>query len=308
MDRREFLKRLAGLGAAGAAFLLNRGSPRLWAEDAPRPGTLPDLVAVKGGGSPAALLDRGLREFGGLKTFVGRGKTVLVKPNIGWDVPPEGAANTNPELVKRLVEHCLDAGAKKVWVFDHSCDSDARCYANSKIERYAKDGGAEVVTGASSSKYAAVQLSGGTILKKTRVHELVLEADVFINLPILKSHGGAGMTCAMKNFMGIVWDRGEFHREGLDQCIADSCLIRKPNLNIVDAWKVMLTGGPRGYSGSRFDEQRMLLLSTDIVAVDVASARILGREPSSFQYIGYGAAKGLGRSDLSKLDVRRLTI
>jgi uncharacterized protein (DUF362 family) len=244
MNRREFLMKLAAAGAAGASLLLGPDpSPtRLWAGEGGA-ASPPDLVAVKGS-DPLAALDRAIKEFGGMGAFVRRGQTVVVKPNIGWDRPPEACANSNPLLVKRLVEHCLDAGARKVWVFDHSCDSGPRCYANSQIERYAKEGGAEVVSGESSSSYHEVAIPGSLRLKKARVHELVLEADVFINVPVLKNHSGAGMTCAMKNLMGIVWDRGEFHRSDLDQCIADSCLIRKPSLNVVEAWKVMQTGGP----------------------------------------------------------------
>ena len=58
-----------------------------------------------------------------MKTFVAKGKRVLVKPNIGWDVVPENAGNTHPNLVKRIIEHCYNAGAKEVFVFDHTCDN-----------------------------------------------------------------------------------------------------------------------------------------------------------------------------------------
>jgi uncharacterized protein (DUF362 family) len=307
MDRREFLKRLAGIGAAGAALLLDRGAGRLWAETEPSAAASPDLVAVKGGELPA-MLDRAIKELGGMGAFVHKGQTVVVKPNIGWDQGPEMAANTNPALVKRVIEHCLDAGAKKVWVFDNSCDNGPRSYVSSQIARYAKDGGAEVVPGDSSSYYHEVSVPGAVRLKKMAVHELVLEADVFINVPVLKNHSGAGMTCAMKNLMGIVWDREAFHRQDLDQCIADSCLFRKPALNVVDAWKVMLSGGPRGYSGSRYDEQKMLMLGTDMVAVDSASAKVLGKSREDFGYIAKGEERGLGRSDISKLSIRRLTM
>jgi uncharacterized protein (DUF362 family) len=307
MDRREFLKRLAAAGAAGAALLLDRGHGTLWAQDKADPSLRPDLVAVKGG-SPEAMFDLAIKEYGGMGAFVRKGQTVVVKPNIGWDQAPEMAADTNPALVKRIVEHCLDAGAKKVYVFDHTCDSGRRSYKNSQIERYARDGGAEVVDGDASSKYQAVPIAGASVLKKTSVHELILESDVFINVPILKNHSGAGMTCAMKNYMGLVWDRGEFHSRGLDACIADACLVRRPALNVVDAWKVMLSGGPRGYAGCRYSDAKMLMLSTDIVAIDAAAAATMGKKAGDFGYIGKGAERGLGQSDLAKLNIRRLTV
>jgi uncharacterized protein (DUF362 family) len=116
------------------------------------------------------------------------------------------------------------------------------------------------------------------------------------------------MTCAMKNLMGIVWDREAFHAQGLDQCIADACLFRKPTLNIVDADRIMLSGGPRGHAGSQYNEQQMLILSTDIIAIDAVSARTLGKTPKDFGYIAKGEERGLGTSDLTKLNIHRLTI
>ena len=78
-----------------------------------------DMVAVMGG-NPDAMFDLGIQELGGMGTFVQKGQKVLIKPNMGWDVIPELAANTNPFLVKRIIEHCFKAGAKEVYVFDHT--------------------------------------------------------------------------------------------------------------------------------------------------------------------------------------------
>jgi uncharacterized protein (DUF362 family) len=77
------------------------------------------MVAVMGG-NPDAMFDLGIQELGGMGAFVQKGQKVLIKPNMGWDVIPELAANTNPLLVKRIIEHCFKAGAKEVYVFDHT--------------------------------------------------------------------------------------------------------------------------------------------------------------------------------------------
>ena len=327
MDRRDFLRNVARLGlGAGAAYLLGGGAVRLFAQatgaktgsatdtgKSPASGKSflaggpPDLVAVKGG-EAEALFDAGIAALGGMGAFVRKGQTVVIKPNIGWAQAPETAANTNPKLVRRIIEHCLNAGAKKVYVFDNSCDSWTLAYKNSLIGKYAKEAGAEVVPPDSSGYYQEVSFPGAVSLRKARVHELVLESDVFINVPVLKNHSGAGMTAAMKNPMGMVWDRQFFHRYNLDQCIADACLFRKPDLNVIDAYKVMKSGGPRGYSSSVYDLAKFQILSTDIVAADAAASRTLGSEPSAFRYIGMAADKKSGQADLSKLDILRLTI
>lgn len=301
-----------GVGAAwllsGAGRVLAQGSPAAGPPATGKPGARPpDLVAVLGG-EPAALFDAGIAALGGMKAFVRPGQSVVIKPNVGWDQPPEVAANTNPALVARIVEHCLDAGARKVYVFDNSCDAWTLCYRSSMIERYVKEAGGEMVPANSSGYFQEVVFPGAKAVKKALVHELVVESDVYINVPVLKNHSGAGMTAAMKNLMGTVWDRQFFHRNDLDQCIADACLFRKPTLNVIDAYKVMKTGGPRGYSSSVYDVAKFQILSTDIVAADAAAARTLGFDPSRFRYIGLAAERGSGRADLSKLDIRRISL
>lgn len=308
MDRREFLKTI-GTAAAAATFGFS-GLERVYSASIPAiaaAAQAPDLVAVRNG-EPAALVDAAITAMGGMSRFVRRGQTVTIKPNIGWAVSPDLGANTNPVVVKRLIEHCLDAGAKKVFVFDNSCDSWRLCYSNSGIETAARNAGAEVVPAYSESQYQAVSLRGGTTLRTIKVHELVLSSDVLINVPVLKNHGGAGMTAALKNYMGMVWDRNEFHRKGLDACIAEASLARKADLTIIDMYRVMKSGGPRGNPSSKRELMKMLVASVDPVAADAAAARALGFEPSAFGYIDRAEKLGLGISNLDKLDVRRIVL
>ncbi len=70
------------------------------------------MVAIRGGEADA-MFDRAIEEMGGMRKYVKKGQTVVVKPNIGWDTSPERAANTNPALVKRIIQHCFNAGAKE---------------------------------------------------------------------------------------------------------------------------------------------------------------------------------------------------
>ena len=78
------------------------------------------------------------RLWAACKKFVKPNQKVVLKPNIGWDTPVERAANTHPELVSRIIKHCLDAGAKEVVVFDHTCDQWKRTYDSSGIEAAVK--------------------------------------------------------------------------------------------------------------------------------------------------------------------------
>ena len=305
MKRRDFL--IKGLGAgilAGSGVSMN-GFSRLMGNPAtPEDGEV-DLVAIKGS-DPAEMFDKGIESLGGIGEFVKPGQTVVIKPNIGWDAVPERAANTNPELIGRIVKRCYEAGAKSVTVFDNTCDEWKKCYANSGIEKEVLDNKAEIVPGNSESYYRDVEISGGKSLTKTKVHELILDSDVFINVPVLKSHSSAKLTIAMKNLMGVVWDRRWWHKNDLHQCIADYATFRNPDLNIVDAYRVMKRNGPRGVSTEDVIMLNSMVISKDIVAADAAATKIFGYEPEDIPYIAIADEMGIGNKNLSELNIKRI--
>ena len=309
--RRDFLK--AGL-ALGASLPVFANLEKLFAADVPAvgasattPGSKSILVAVRDGGR-AAMLDKAMSALGGMEAFVKKGQTVLVKPNIAWDSPPELGANSHPETVKRVVEMCLAAGAKSVSLFDNSCDQWQRTYARTGMEQVARDTGATLVNGKDETLYRAVEIPNGKKLQKAKVHSLVLDSDVFINVPVLKHHGGTLVTACMKNLMGIVWDRGFYHRTDLHQCIADLLTFKKPTLNILDAYAPIVRNGPRGVSADDLVVMRTLLVSTDIVAIDAAGAKLLDRQPSDIRHIAIAAEMKLGTMDLEQVDIRRFKL
>jgi len=306
MNRRDFLKNTAALALTAGVVGKLAGSEKA----VPTPGKKsgdPDLVALRDG-SPGDMFDAGIALFGGIGVFVKPGCSVLIKPNIGWDRSPESGADTNPELVGRMVRRCLEAGAKTVSVFDHTCDNWVSSYTTSGIRAAVEAAGGRMVSGAVEADYREVEIPRGVSMKRTMVHRLVLDSDVFFNVPVLKHHGGAKMSCAMKNLMGIVWDRRIMHRHRLNVSIADACLIRRPDLNVVDAFRVMTTGGPRGNAASVVKELKSQLLSRDIVAVDTASARLIEFQLRSIGYLAAGRSVGLGTTDLRSLDIRKVEL
>lgn len=308
MDRRTFFRNSLGAAAlAGTSLVLGKNRLPWEPPLPPAPDGPVDLVAVRGGEADA-MFDSGIAALGGMAAFVKKGETVVIKPNIGWDVTPERAGNTNPRLVARIVKHCLEAGAKEVYVFDHTCDNAQRCYRTSGIEQAVKDAGGKMAPGGSEGYYQEVTIAGGTSLTKAKEHELVLKSDVFINVPVLKSHSSTRLTIAMKNLMGSVWDRGYWHSNDLHQCIADFSSYRKPTLNVVDAYAVMKRNGPRGVSVSDVAVMKAQLLSRDPVAIDAAATKLFGLEPASVRYIKLAADKGVGRMDLETLTIKRIAL
>ena len=310
MKRRDFLKAVALTGVAltvtpGKAFDMLKQTG-----ENEETGAAYDMIAVMGG-EPEAMFKRAMQEMGGMGKFIKKGQKVVVKPNIGWDKTPELAGNTNPKLVAEIVKQCFAAGAAEVIVFDHTCDDWRKCYLNSGIEAAAKAQGAKVVPAHEESYYRSVTLPKAKSLKTTKIHQAILDCDAWINVPVLKNHGGAKMTISMKNMMGIVWDRGYFHSHDLQQCIADVCTLpKRPVLNIVDAYRVMKTNGPRGKSAADVVLSKGLFMSADIVAVDTAATKFFNQIVSMplehVTHIANAEELKLGTSNLDNLNIKRI--
>lgn len=311
--RRDFIKTGLALGASLPLVNLDK----LFAADLPAAtaGPLPAapaaaksiLVAVRDG-ERAAMLDKAMTALGGMEAFVKKGQSVVVKPNAAFDLPPERGANTHPELIRRVVQICFAAGAGSVSLFDHTLDQWQRAYASSGLEKVAQETGARLVNGNDETLYRQVEIPNGKKLQSAKVHSLVLDSDVFINVPVLKHHGGARMTACMKNLMGAVWSRGFYHRNDLHQCLADFLTLKKPTLNIIDAYHPMVQNGPRGASEKDLVVLRTLLVSSDPVAADAAGAKLLNHQPSDIRHVAIAAEMKLGTMDLEQVDVRRFKL
>lgn len=310
MQRRDFLKMGFAVGAAFSLETLSGLFPAASAaeeEPTAAPAGKPTLVAVRGS-ERVAMLNAALAALGGIGAFVKPGQSVVIKPNCAWDKTPELAANTHPSLVGHVVKLCREAGASRVVVFDHSCDAWQRVYRASGIQEAVEKNGGEMLTGADESMYREHANPAARNLKSAKVHQAILDSDVYINMPVLKHHGGARMTACMKNAMGLVWDRGFFHSHDLHQCIADSVLLRKPDLNILDAFSPMLRNGPKGKDINDLISTKALLAGTDIVAMDAAASKLLGYAEGEVRHIDLAAEMGLGEKDLTKVVKRSISL
>ena len=304
MDRREFLKKSLLAGIATGFSPLLKAKAKLENQT----NQTYNIIALKNG-TPSTMFEKGIAALGGMNKFVGKNQTVLIKPNMSFASGPDSAANTNPQLVATVIKHCFNAGAKKVYVIDHTLVYKSEQLSG--VKTAAEQAGAEVYPTDNEKYYREISIPGAKVLKKTKVHDLVINSDVFINIPILKNHSGAKLTCAIKNLMGVVWDRRYYHRNNLDQCIADFPLYRKPTLNIVDAYRVMIDGGPRGRSNSKIITPQMQFISDDIVAVDaisLAQAKAWGVVNGDVPYIKMAYDLKLGEMNLDKLKIKKITI
>ena len=303
MQRREFLKQLAALGAVAGAGGLTVMPRELWAmapKDKPQP-----LLAKVQGTNYAQITGEAIQALGGMKKFVNPGEVVVVKPNMAWDRSPELAANAHPLVVRQVVELCLDAGAKKVKVLDRTCHDARKAYKNSGIQDAVaglKDPRA-VVEFVDERRFVELKVEGAKALKKWSFYKDILDADRFINIPIAKHHSESRLTMCLKNMMGAIggW-RGRIH-VGLHQNIADMNLILRPDLHILDATRIMVANGPSGGRLEDVQVKNLVFAGADPVALDAYGTTLFGLKPGDIGYITKAHEAGRGEMDLTKIKV-----
>jgi uncharacterized protein (DUF362 family) len=299
MDRRTFIKTVSA-GVAAAPFIhavdLFSSSP---------PEALPHLSVVTGT-DPASMTRKAIEIIGGMSAFVSKGDVVIVKPNIGWDRLPEHAANTNPTVVATLVELAYDAGAKKVKVFDNTCNAARRCYTRSGIEEAARGAGADVFF-VDDRKLKKVDM-GGEVLGEWPVYGDALEADKLINVPIAKHHTLARITLGMKNLMGLIGGSRNLLHQKIDKNVVDLAGFFKPTLTVLDAVRILTANGPQGGNLSDVVEKNTVAASRNQVAIDAFGVTLFGMTADDFPPLADAHARGLGEKDLGKLNVVRETV
>jgi uncharacterized protein (DUF362 family) len=303
--RRLVLKRLgqagAVLGASGALAAWGlRGSGRFRTPSAERAlrdlriaddAARPPIVAARGT-EPAATVRAALAELGGMERFVGRGETVLVKPNMAWDRTPEQGANTHPEVVAEIVRQCRAAGARRVIVAENPVHDAGRVAERSGIAAAVRAAGGTLVL-PDASGFTGTAL-GGSVLASWDVLSVLLQADRLVNVPVVKHHSLSRLTCGLKNHMGLIGgSRGRLHQD-VHAALVDLAAAFRPTLTVVDATRVMKRNGPTGGRLEDVEVVNAVAAGTDPVACDAWAARQLGLDPRDVDHVVLADGRGLG--------------
>jgi uncharacterized protein (DUF362 family) len=295
MKRREFLKNVA------VGSLLAHIPTRMIAQGK----QFPDLAMIQGE-SPAQITKEAVSAVGGIKRFIAKGDVVIVKPNIGWDRTPEQAACTNPEVVKALVELCVEADAKEVIVMDNTINPARRTYARSGIAKAAKEAGAKVPY--VNPHHLKKMALNGEWFKEWEVYTDFVDADKIINVPIAKTHSLSRLTMGLKNWLGAVGGaRNQLH-QGLDYAMIDLAKFFKPALTVLDAYRMLVRNGPQGGRLSDAELKKTVVAGVDYVAVDALGATFFDIKPEELPYLQLASERGMGRIDLENLKIEKRTI
>ena len=332
LGRRDFLR----LGLMGAALLplagcqwgvkeRRKGLGNLFVE-----GGKPLLVSVQGE-DPERMLRAAFEALGGLQGLVG-GRKVLLKPNFVF--PQAYPVTTDPEVILLVARLLREAGAQEVEVFDAPgtflVGSERETFDYHRMAERARAEGLKVTIGdaARRSQYVKTHHPAWRAYREIIVHKKVYRCPVVINMPCLKRHHTSYLTCALKNNFGVIygaqrWDahlRGEGfdkmkkkaservkaafrNRDHFMRALAEFADAVRPDLTIVDARAILSRGGPTKGKGKVIKGVNRMVLSGDMVALDLYCSRLMEQYDETYTtdmirpYLEAAAELGLGQLD-----------
>ncbi|HEY6270838.1 MAG TPA: DUF362 domain-containing protein [Terriglobales bacterium] len=226
--------------------------------------------------------------------------TVVLKPNVCTAVAQTVVGgNTNPAVVRAVCEVLLTR-TRRVYVGEarHLRQTPNEAFAASGYVSMAQELGVELVN-FSDGPFTLVDCPPAG---KIKLPSILLEADAYINIPVLKTHALTYFTGALKNQWGCVpdhLDRLRHHRR-ISAMLASLQRILQPKLILMDATFGMEGRGPVAGPVRRLDT---LLASPDPVAMDSTAMRLVELDPKRARHVVLAAEQGLGVFDEASIDV-----
>ncbi|MBI4726167.1 DUF362 domain-containing protein [candidate division TA06 bacterium] len=242
--------------------------------------------------------------LGGISAFVKPGQKVLLKPNLLSAQPPNQAITTHPAVVEAVIILVKGAGGIPLV-------GDSPAGAFKSLDEFWSITGMLDVCRRHQVELVSFEKSGVSQKefngKKYHIAKPVLDADVVINLPKLKTHSLTLMTGAVKNMYGVIpgLKKSMYHKQApkpwdFSKLVADIYALARPHLNIVDAVTGLEGFGP---SAGKPRQLGMILAGSDGVAVDALAAHLLGKKPLDIPTTKIAYRQNLGEADLKNVEV-----
>lgn len=218
-------------------------------------------------------------------------ENVLIKPNfVNREAYP---TTTSPDSIKALINEVKNVTGGIIEIGDQGWREQPEIYAF--LNMYEEIKKTDGVLISFSETYRVRLKSAGLQGFQYEVYKDVYEAPIIINLCTLKRHGGANMTCALKNNVGSVpgpyglRTRNYLHSFNplslnFLRKISDIASLINPELNIVDARDIMIKNGPNlSRRGAEIKKGvNRLILCGDMVATDAYCAQLLQEHDKGF--------------------------
>ncbi len=300
LNRRRFLGGALAVGVGGscATAMVRRRAP---ADRRPKISHVAVLHAESYSHQLCRLVMEGLRLF----DLSASGKLVLLKPNL-VDLVLGRPVTTHPALLGAAAEAFLQLGAKEVVVAEgpgHQRDTEF-VLEESGTKEVLRDLGLRFVD-LNRDDLRKVRLKTNyTGLEHLWLPKTVLEADLIVSMPKVKTHHWAGVTLGMKNLFGVVpgmkygWPKNLLHWRGIHQSIVDICSTIPIGLVIADGILAMEGNGPLHGDTRKLGA---VVIGDDPVAADATIARLMGLKPERVRHI-WEAGQFLGNLDEERIE------
>jgi uncharacterized protein (DUF362 family) len=231
------------------------------------------------------LVHESINLVGGIEDVVGKGDIVALKPNIVTGRVSKPGVLTDKRVVEAVAKICIEAGAKKVKIVEGSgyfTPTDV-AFEKSGYNELAKRIGVEIVD-VDRDELVELDVPNSLIVNKIPVSKSFMEADVRINLPVMKTHDQLLVTLGVKNLKGVVpkpWKRN-FHRIGVVKAIIDLSKVVPLDLTILDAINAMEGLGP---SFGDIVPLNLIIASKDLWSLDVVASQVMGFKLEELDYL-----------------------
>jgi uncharacterized protein (DUF362 family)/NAD-dependent dihydropyrimidine dehydrogenase PreA subunit len=226
-----------------------------------------------------------LAPLGGMESFVKPADNVLLKINLLRASAPDQAVTTHPEIIRAVIEKVREAGGIPIVGDSPGGPNKPRMLKNiiatTGIGKMCEETGTELVI--FDHDTTTIKVPEGKLYTSFSAGKAVVNADVVITMPKLKTHGFMKFTGAVKVLFGVIpgMEKMQYHLKVPDRfdfadMLLDLYLAVKPTLSIMDAVVGMEGEGPSGgnpkYIGA-------LMASRDSIALDFAASKIIGFNP-----------------------------
>lgn len=250
-----------------------------------------------------------LEPLGGIAAFVKPHDRVFLKVNLLSPAAPDRAVTTHPAVVRALIRVVRSVGG-----VPSIGDSPAGRPTPGLVKRLWSESGIGAVCEAEGvplllldDDTCRVSSPSGALYGSFTVGRAVVESDVIICVPKLKTHGFMMFTGAVKNMFGVIpgLEKAQFHvkvpdREDFAAMLVDLMLACRPSLAIMDAVVGMEGDGPAGGKPRHIG---CLLASGDSLALDVVASAIAGLDPLEVYTNAVGAKRGIGPGSIDDVKV-----
>ena len=223
-------------------------------------------------------------------SYLKRGGSAAIKPNLVVPRPASEGATTHPEVVGAVIRFLKDFGIKEIKIIESSGAgySTKRAFAACGYEALSKKYGVRLIDLTEDGR--VTRTYGGN---RYEICREALETDFLINVPVLKAHCQTRLTCCMKNLKGCIPDaeKHRYHTLGIHRPVAELNMLIKTGYCVVDG----ICGDLSFEEGGEPVEAHRIIAGRDPVEVDSYCAELIGYNPDEIGYLSRGKAIGAGK-------------